>query len=94
MSARDWDAATYDRVSQPQQEWAKGVLARLPLEGHETVLDAGCGSGRVTEKLVERLPAGRVIAVDGSQAMVDKARELLGERADIRVADLAELELG
>jgi len=69
------------------------VLERLPLRGDETVLDAGCGSGRVTEMLVERLPHGRVIAVDASPSMADAARERLGERADVRVMDLQELEL-
>ena len=54
--SRDWDAATYDRVSAPQVEWALKVLERLPLRGDETVLDAGCGSGRVTQLLLERLP--------------------------------------
>ena len=49
---RDWDAATYDRVSAPQVEWALKVLERLPLRGDETVLDAGCGSGRVTQLLL------------------------------------------
>ena len=39
--SRDWDAATYDRVSHVQQEWARDVLDRLPLNGDETVLDAG-----------------------------------------------------
>lgn len=91
---REWNAAVYDRVSGPQVEWSRGVLERLPLEGHETVLDAGCGPGRVTERIVERLPGGRVIAVDASASMVEKARELLGPRADVRQADLAELELG
>jgi trans-aconitate 2-methyltransferase len=90
---REWDAEVYDRVSDPQFEWALPVLDRLPLEGDETVLDAGCGSGRVTEQLVGRLPGGRVIAVDASEAMLEKARERLGSRADVREADLAELEL-
>jgi trans-aconitate 2-methyltransferase len=63
---RDWDAATYDRVSAPQVEWALRVLERLPLRGDETVLDAGCGSGRVTRLLLERLPHGHVVAVDSS----------------------------
>jgi trans-aconitate 2-methyltransferase len=57
------------------------------------VLDAGCGSGNVTEQLVERLPRGRVIAVDGSHDMVRKARERLGSRAEVRQGDLAELDL-
>ena len=57
---REWDAETYDAVSDPQYEWGIEVLERLELRGDETVLDAGCGSGRVTAELVERLPEGRV----------------------------------
>ena len=70
---RDWDAATYQRVSVPHEEWARSILDRLGLAGDERVLDAGCGSGRVTSMLIERLPAGRVIAVDGSPSMVEQA---------------------
>ena len=91
--AREWDAETYDAVSDPQFEWGMEVLQRLELRGNETTVDAGCGSGRVTAELVERLPEGRVIAVDGSEAMVEKSRERLGDRADYLVSDLVELEL-
>ena len=90
---RTWDAGTYDRVSGPQAEWAALVLDRLPLEGNETVLDAGCGSGRVTQRLLERLPEGRVVAVDSARSMVEHAREVLDERATVFCADLAQLEL-
>lgn len=90
---REWDAEVYDRVSDPQLEWAQEVLERLPLRGHETVLDAGCGSGRVTALLLDRLPGGRVIAIDGSASMVAKARETLGDRAEVREEDLAQLDL-
>jgi trans-aconitate 2-methyltransferase len=90
---RDWDAATYDRVSEPQVEWARELLDRLPLRGDETVLDAGCGSGRVTALLLERLPAGHVVAVDSSPSMVEHARDALGERATVFQANLTELEL-
>jgi trans-aconitate 2-methyltransferase len=91
----DWDAATYDRVAAPQEEWGLRVLDRLPLAGDEAVLDAGCGSGRMTRHLLDRLPEGRVIGVDGSPAMIDHAREALGERPNLEliVADLLELEL-
>jgi trans-aconitate 2-methyltransferase len=89
----DWDAATYQRVSGPQAEWAERVLARLPLEGDETVLDAGCGSGRVTELLLEKLPEGHVVAVDAAPSMVDHARGLLGGRATVLCQDLAHLTL-
>jgi trans-aconitate 2-methyltransferase len=91
---RDWDADTYHRVSTPQVRWAETVLDRLELGGDETVLDAGCGSGRVTALLLERLPEGRVVAVDGSASMAEAARAALpADRADTMVCDLAELEL-
>jgi trans-aconitate 2-methyltransferase len=89
----DWDAVTYDRVSDPMFGWGLEVLERLPLAGDETVLDAGCGSGRVTRHLLGRLPRGRVIAVDASQAMVERARAELGAGVEAFRADLAELEL-
>jgi trans-aconitate 2-methyltransferase len=75
------------------ERWGREVLDRLVLRGDETVLDAGCGSGRVTELLRQRLPHGRVIAVDGSPSMVAVARQRLGDEADLRVTDLLELEL-
>jgi trans-aconitate 2-methyltransferase len=91
--AREWDAETYDAVSDPQFEWGMEVLERLELRGDEVALDAGCGSGRVTAELAKRLPGGGVIAVDGSEAMIEKARERLGEDATYLVADLSELEV-
>ena len=90
---REWDAETYDRVADPQFEWGMEVLGRLELSGEEAAVDAGCGSGRVTAELLERLPRGSVLAVDGSAAMVEKAHERLGDRVSYLVADLAELEL-
>lgn len=90
---REWDAKTYDKVSDPQFEWGVEVLERLELKGDESVIDAGCGSGRVTAKLLDRLPDGNVLCVDASESMIEQARETLGDRADYLVADLAELEV-
>jgi trans-aconitate 2-methyltransferase len=94
MPTRDWNAASYDTISTPQQQWGEGVLARLELAGDEAVLDAGCGTGRVTEMLLERLPRGRVVAVDGSPAMAEAARTRLDPaRTRVICSDLLELEL-
>jgi len=90
---REWDAETYDAISDPQFSWGMEVLERLHLRGDEQALDAGCGSGRVTEQLIERLPRGSVLAVDASEGMIAKARERLGETASYLVADLSALEL-
>jgi trans-aconitate 2-methyltransferase len=92
--SRDWDAATYHRVSGPHVEWAAALLDRLDLRGDETVLDAGCGSGRVTAMLLERLPRGHVVAVDQAPSMVEHAREALpGDRATVLRAELTSLTL-
>jgi trans-aconitate 2-methyltransferase len=90
-SSREWDAETYDKVSDPQFNWGMEVLERLELRGDEDVLDAGCGSGRVTAELAKRVPDGTVLAVDGSEAMIAKARERLGERAAYLHTDLSDL---
>lgn len=92
----DWDAATYDRVADPQEQWGREVLQRLDLGGDETVLDAGCGSGRVTKLLLGRLPQGRVIGIDAAPSMIERARENLADdtdRVELVVGDLVDLEL-
>jgi trans-aconitate methyltransferase len=94
---REWNAAAYHRLSGPQFGWGMRVLERLELRGHETVLDAGCGSGRLTAELLRRLPHGQVIAVDQSANMLAEARSRLhpefGGRVSFVRADLAALHL-
>jgi trans-aconitate 2-methyltransferase len=92
-TTRDWDATTYTRVALPHEEWARIVSRRLGLEGGETVLDAGCGSGRTTSILIDRIPDGRVVAVDGSPSMVEKVKEVLRPQDTAIVSDLTKLEL-
>jgi trans-aconitate 2-methyltransferase len=86
----DWDAKSYDRVSDPQERWALEIIERI--EGSPSrILDAGCGSGRMTALLLDRFPQCSVVAVDASPAMLNQARENLrvyGERVAIVHADL------
>ena len=77
MSPVEWNAEHYHEISNPMFAMAMPVLDRLPLRGDELVLDVGCGSGLVTAKLAERVPAGRVIAIDMSVNMVATARDHL-----------------
>ena len=82
---REWNANSYHKVSTPQFDWGTAVLDRLPLEGHELVFDIGCGTGRLTEKLLERLPRGRVIGIDLSSNMLQVARHFLRPRFRTRI---------
>jgi trans-aconitate 2-methyltransferase len=89
-----WDARTYDESSRPQQVWASAVLARLDgIAPDATVLDVGCGTGRVTEQLLGLVPDGRVLALDASAEMVELARQRLGDRAEVWRQDVLELAL-
>jgi trans-aconitate 2-methyltransferase len=91
---RSWHGATYDRLSTPMEAMGREVLERLPLDGSETIIDAGCGSGRVTEALLARVPRGRVIGVDVSSSMIEAAQERLGDRVELHVGDLSAFDLG
>ncbi|HEV7773387.1 MAG TPA: methyltransferase domain-containing protein [Conexibacter sp.] len=89
---REWDAPAYETLNAPMNERGNDAVARLELRGDETVLDAGCGTGEVTATLLERLPHGRVIALDGSRQMLDAARDRFANdpRVSFVHADLGE----
>lgn len=89
---REWDAPAYDRLNAPMNERGNDAVARLELRGDETVLDAGCGTGQVTATLLERLPHGRAIALDGSRQMLEAAQERFAgdPRVSYVYADLGE----
>src|SRR5438552_1886335 len=93
----EWDAGAYHRVADPQFEWGRRLLATLPLRGDETVIDAGCGTGRLTRLLLERLPSGRMIALDLSHRMLEAARANLEPdfpgRVEYLRLDLLDLDL-
>ena len=93
--SKEWNATLYHQISAPQVSWGKKVLARVKLRGDERVLDAGCGTGRLTRDLLEALPRGHVVALDVSQNMLDTARAYLepdfGSRVEFVRCDLLEL---
>jgi trans-aconitate 2-methyltransferase len=93
----EWNAGAYNRLNSAMQTWGEVMVERLSLRGDETALDLGCGSGRLTEFLLRRLPRGRVIAIDRSANMLAAAREHLepefGGRVDYVQASLDEIDL-
>src|ERR1700745_693855 len=94
-SFREWNSAVYHRLSGPQVSWGKKVLSRLRLRGDEVVLDAGCGTGRLTAELLDAFARGRVVGVDLSQNMLGSARQHLfsqfGARVSLVACDLLHL---
>lgn len=88
---KEWNASAYHVLSEPQYAWGLRVLERLSLTGGEYVLDAGCGTGRVTAAIASRLERGFVIGCDLSENMARAAAESLGTGLDTAVvcADLS-----
>src|SRR3954453_9932373 len=87
----NWDAQTYEKIADPQAAWADEIIARSGIKHGDVVLDAGCGGGRVTKKLLELTP--NVIAVDADSNMVEKARESLPASVPGYHQDLVELDI-
>jgi trans-aconitate 2-methyltransferase len=87
--SREWDSAAYHRLSTPQLSWGRKVLDRVPLRGTESVLDAGCGTGRLTGELLQALPQARLVAVDLSLNMLRTARQTLTAQFAGRVCFIA-----
>jgi trans-aconitate methyltransferase len=94
---REWNSSAYHSLSDPQYRWGLNVLRKLqalPLFGNENILDAGCGTGRVTAELMRAFPQVQVSAVDTSENMVLDARNTLaefGHRVAVRQCDLLEI---
>ncbi len=80
MTRTYWDAEVYERIGTPMRRWAQQLIQDLALAGDETVLDAGCGSGSVTFDLLERLPNGKIYAVDNSPQMIEQLSSAVQER--------------
>ena len=94
-NSREWNAAEYHRLSAPQFLWGQRVLNRLQLRGDECVLDAGCGTGKLTRLLLENLPRGRAVGLDLSLNMTAHAQQNLrpdfSDRVQFVNADLTAL---
>jgi trans-aconitate 2-methyltransferase len=74
MSSYQWNAVDYARSSAAQQQWARELIRKLELRGDETVLDIGCGDGKVTAEIAAAVPKGSVVGIDNSDGMIALAR--------------------
>ena len=80
LMTREWDARSYHRLSEPQYNWGRRVLERVAPRGDETIIDAGCGTARLTTELAALIPRGRVLAVDLSENMLHQARAYVSQQ--------------
>jgi trans-aconitate 2-methyltransferase len=79
-----WDAETYDAVSSIQEAWGRKVIEWRSWQGNETVMDAGCGTGRLTKVLAQKVPAGMNYAVDIDRNMIEVAARNLKDAGNVK----------
>jgi trans-aconitate 2-methyltransferase len=79
-----WDAAQYDSVKAPQVDAGKELIAMAKVKNSDSVLDIGCGTGKLTLELSRLASKGTVVGIDPSEEMLEKAEEMSGARDNIR----------
>lgn len=87
-----WDPDRYDALPLPHEEWGVGVVTSLALMGDETLVDAGCGSGRDAALALRQLPRGQIIGLDASPTMLAACERRFADSTQVavRAADLME----
>jgi trans-aconitate 2-methyltransferase len=89
-----WNAKDYAKNSTNQFQWAKELISKLALNGSETLLDIGCGDGKITAEIASCLPKGKVVGVDSSQEMIQLAQSSFKDCKNLtfRVLDAQKLD--
>lgn len=70
-----WDPSKYNTNSKGQAIWAKELIDKIGIQGYESILDIGCGDGKITEDLAQ-ITSGEVIGIDFDQNMINFAKEI------------------
>ncbi len=70
-----WNPVDYSKNSSAQLTWALDLIGKLALKGDESIIDIGCGDGKVTAEIAKHVPSGSVLGIDSSEVMVGFARE-------------------
>ncbi len=68
-----WNPEDYAKNSDAQLKWARELRARLDLNGDESILDVGCGDGKITADFAKSAPQSRVVGIDSSSEMISYA---------------------
>jgi trans-aconitate methyltransferase len=79
MQNYKWDAEDYKMYSKSQQIWAQELINKLNLKGHESVLDIGCGDGKITAEIAALLNSGSITGIDSSSEMIELAKSSFPE---------------
>jgi len=80
MSKQNWNANDYSEQSSAQFKWANEMIKKMNIPRNATLLDIGCGNGKITALLSRKCPEGHVIGIDDSQDMIKKSESSFNTR--------------
>ncbi len=69
-----WDPAQYLKFAGERLRPALDLLAHIPVEAPQAVVDLGCGAGNLAPMILARWPQASLTGVDSSPEMLAKAR--------------------
>jgi ubiquinone/menaquinone biosynthesis C-methylase UbiE len=72
-----WLTPLYDgllRIGGRERTFKGRLIEQAAIQAGESVLDLGCGTGTLAIQVKERVPAARVLGLDGDPAMLIRAR--------------------
>lgn len=82
-----WDGAAYDALPLPHEQWGIRTIEALNLQSNETLLDAGCGTGRDAQLALAQLTNGSLVCVDQSSTMLDQCRSRFGQDSRVQIIE-------
>lgn len=92
MGNFEFDGEKYKNASSHQKEWGTRIISELNLTGAESILDLGCGDGRLTKKIADLVPEGKVLGIDASVGMISTAKELNGSNLSFVCQDINDMD--
>ncbi|SPT71922.1 Malonyl-CoA O-methyltransferase BioC [Anaerobiospirillum thomasii] len=78
----DKASASYHDYAHVQKDMAEYLVSMLPLKTRDLILEAGCGTGNLTELLIKNSIGADLVINDISPAMLQKCQELIAPLAD------------
>lgn len=69
-----WNPEDYAKNSDAQLKWAQGLKKNIDLQKYKSILDVGCGDGKVTADFAATSPQSKFLGIDSSAAMIDYAK--------------------
>lgn len=75
MKTNDWNPDLYLKFGKERIQPSIDLVSRINFDNPEKIIDIGCGPGNSTQILADRWPEAKILGIDNSPAMIEKAKK-------------------